>query len=73
MIRALFVLALQAFSTSHTVYVTEHNAFNASRGDVVVMVMDDTSPAAVSRCLDAGGEPIYNARSGVLYCEGIDF
>lgn len=59
---------------SHIIYISESlGRFNADGDDFVIVVMNESDQSAIDRCNDMGGEPIYNPRTAILYCEGIDF
>lgn len=46
--------------------------FDARAGDTVIVIMyPDGAP--VDRCLDMGGEPIFNPFTLIFECDGVDF
>jgi hypothetical protein len=59
---------------AQVIFVGENydHPFDARPGDVIIVVMDPDG-APVDRCLDFGGEPIFNPYTTITTCEGVDF
>lgn len=49
-----------------------HFTFDARPGDDITVIMDPTGDP-VARCLDMGGEPIYNPFTLISTCDKVDF
>lgn len=59
---------------AQVIYVPEDYdvPFDARSGDTIILILyPDGDP--IARCLDYGGEPIYNPFTTIFTCEGVDF
>lgn len=59
---------------AQVIYVPEDYdvPFLAEPGDTIIVIMyPDGAP--VDRCLNMGGEPIFNPFTNIYTCEGVDF
>ena len=69
---ALALLALPVLTGCDIIRVAEYtHKFDADGDDIVIVVMDDTTPGWELRCEDMGGKPEIDA-DGVATCFNVD-